>query len=62
MHMLLIVFKQTYDRVSRNKVSDTLRKFRMLVKVVKLIQMTHNDSRSEVTLNGELTKPFYVRR
>lgn len=55
---LFIDFKQAYDRVKRSTLWETMKEFKFPQKLIKLTKMTLENSRSQVKVQGSLSRSF----
>jgi sorting nexin-29 len=60
LYMLFIDFRQAFDTIKWKKLIRTLEKFDIPKKLIKMIAITLEDSRSKVFVGGKLSEPFMM--
>lgn len=59
-YMLFINFRQAFDSIKWKQLIRTLEKFDIPKKLIKMIAITLEDSRSKVSVGGKLSEPFMM--
>lgn len=62
LHMLFIDFKQAYDTISKRDMLKILRELGIPDKLIRLINMTHEDTSCKVLVDGRISENFKVVR
>jgi hypothetical protein len=62
LHLLFLYFKQAYDSVDRRFLYNTLKEFGIPNKLVSLIKMTLENSKSKVKIQGQMSEVLQVKR
>lgn len=62
LHCLFVDYRQAYDSINRKMLSWALRKLEVPEKLRKLVQMTVEQTKNAITMNGEISEEFVVMK
>jgi sorting nexin-29 len=58
LYMLFVDFKQAFDSVNRKKLIEAMNKMRILHKIIRMVEMTMNDTKAKVKIGNKLSETF----
>ena len=61
-HQLYVDYKMAYDSIKRKFLYETLQEFGIPNKIIRLVHMTLNKSKSKIKIQGEYSREFEIRR
>ena len=61
LHNIFVNYLQAFDSINRNKVTDSLNKYNIPSKLIKLIALTLSGTSAMVKINNELAGKFDVQ-
>ena len=60
-HQLYVDYKMAYDSIKRKFLYETLQEFGIPNKIIRLVHMTLNKSKSKIKIQGEYSREFEIR-
>ena len=61
-HQLYVDYKMAYDSIRRNYLYETMQDFGIPNKLIRLVHMTLNSTKSKIKIQGETSREFQIRR
>jgi sorting nexin-29 len=58
LYMLFVDFKQAFDNVNRKKLIEAMNKMRIPHKVIRMVEMTMNNTKAKVKIGNKLSESF----
>lgn len=62
LHMILVDFKGAYDNISRFKLIKALQELKIPSRLTRLINMTLQDTKCAIKVNGQTSSEFIVKK
>jgi hypothetical protein len=60
LYNIFVDYTQAFDSVSRNKIIECVTKYEVPTKIIRLIELTLNNTTAKVKIHNQLTEEFRV--